>query len=308
MRKGIIFMIISCLTLLSTGCIKEEAVNTYKDKTSKKVISIPQKRENRIVNNFQRLIEKNVSEKEIIEFVNKNINNVSKINASDFVLGIEKIQNNNIKNCIYDFFEGDIQEKLIAQFRYDFTIDNMEDIEDEYVKNFIKKVRGKGYKVVMKEGAYYPIIDYEIYKQYSKYVTDDIKDYIYLMAKECNEISVSNKRINISWDELYKRAVESEKIMNKHSNSQKINEIKALYLYYVEIYINGTYNSPTFNYIDKKLRNEVKKSYLGLDYEESELGKIIKDYLKVLDKNNYKLTNEVKKYKSFILENLKEKI
>ncbi len=47
-----------------------------------------------------------------------------------------------------------------------------------------------GYKLIYEEGMFYPIIDYEFYKKYSNNVTDDIREYINVMAVESNEVAI----------------------------------------------------------------------------------------------------------------------
>jgi len=60
------------------------------------------------------------------------------------------------------------------------------EIEDEKVRELLSKTKNSGYRVETAEGMFFPVIDYEVYKKYSEYVTEDVKEYINIMAEESN--------------------------------------------------------------------------------------------------------------------------
>jgi len=52
---------------------------------------------------------------------------------------------------------------------------------------------------------FFPVIDYEVYKKYSEYVTEDVKEYINIMAEESNNPPAKDAALVVGWDEVLKR-------------------------------------------------------------------------------------------------------
>ncbi len=262
----------------------------------------------KVMNELEVIIEENASEKEVIEFVDDNIEGLNEENASKLVFRIEDVQIDNLEDRTNSFFEGEIQSKM-DKFDYTFTYEEMEKIDDRELKTFLQENRDSGYKVIMLEGSFYPIIDYDLYKKYKPYVTEEMKDYIDIQAVESNEISWNDAAIVISWDEVRNRALNHEKFINKYPDAQRIEKIKKQYLIYVMSYIYGANNTPAFDYGDNKLEEELKQSYLGLSInKDSRLYNALEEYIEILDQNDYELTEEVQNMRNEIFNNLQEEL
>jgi hypothetical protein len=61
-------------------------------------------------------------------------------------------------------------------------------------------------------------------------------------------------------------------------------------------------NTPAFDYMDERLNEELKESYFSLDLNDtdSKFIQTLKEYIELLEKNNYKLTDEVQEYRNGI--------
>lgn len=322
MKKNLLLVL--CLALLFTGCGKSEKLSNNKSDNKQeietKVTKESSKQEDtkikseeeqeKIINEFNSLMEGDVNEQQIIKFVDDNVSYLSKENASQIVLGIEEVQKKNLEKRIDDFFQGDIQERMSKEFDYRYSRDNIEDMKDAELKEYLLETINSGYKLIVPEGSYYPIQDYEIFKKYSKYVTDDVKDYIDLRALESNEASMVDAAIVISFDELFDRAIKSEEFIDNYPNYLRIDDIKQSYLFYVGSYLYGGNNTPAFDYMSNELNEIVKESYKAIDLnnQNSRLVKIIKEYLPILEANDYKLTDKVQKYRIDIMNKLKKEI
>ena len=64
------------------------------------------------------------------------------------------------------------------------------------------------------------------------------------MAIESENPFTVDAGLNVSWDEVYKRAVKSEKYLQSYPKSVKYKEIKQWYGWYAAAYIYGLDNSP----------------------------------------------------------------
>ncbi len=309
MKKKLIFFL--CIAFLFTGCAKNKGDSGQKSfNQSNQKAYLEAKQENEIMNTYNKLMQKNITEKEIIEFVNNNIVKVSKTNASRLVLGIEVIQKKNIDKRTDEFFKGNYQQQIAKEIDYPITSDKIEKIKDPDVKHFLKSIVDSGYGIIMKEEAYYPTIDYRFFKKYRSYVNFEVKDYIDIMAMGYKGISIADANLVSDWDEIFKRAIKCERFLENYPNSQKIKAIKEQYLLYVRSYLYGADNTPAFRYDNNGLNRGLKTSYLTLKSRDLDrkLGKIIREYLIIIRKNNYNLTDEVQKYRENIIHKLEREV
>lgn len=258
-----------------------------------------------ILDNLVDLANKNTSTDEVVKFVKDNISKVSKENASIMVSKLEEYQKKNLLKSEEKFSTSQaVQIKMSKVYKLDFDINKIDYIQDKELKDLLVEVRNSGYKIETAEGMYFPVLNYEIYKNYSIYVTEDLKDYIEIMAVESNKTPAKDGALMISWDELLQRALNQEKFINKYKNSIKINDIKELYKKYTTFVLYGTDNTPIFDYDTKILSPEAKVSYIKAikTNNNSKLLSNIKGLFNILEKNNYKFTDEVESYRKSILE------
>lgn len=308
-----------CIIILLAGCSSSETVykNTAKIQHNSNILSNESSQEQvEIMNEFSNLINtKNISEQKIIKFVDDNIKNISSDNASKLVLGIEEVQNKNYEKRINSFFSGNIQTKIAKAFADKNSINvldaikDLNNVKDDELKNYLSETLQCGYKIITTEGQYYPIQNYEYLKKYNNYVTDDIREYVDIKALDSTHPSTSDAGLVISWDEVFRRASKTENFLKKYPSSLKSKDIQQQYLFYAATYLYGTANSPSFDYINNKLSNEVLKSYIKVSSDKSlegNLVKITKNYLDILKRHNYKLTEEVENYRKNTLNNLEK--
>ncbi|CAH2214177.1 hypothetical protein [Tepidibacter aestuarii] len=300
-----------CATLLFTGCVKQQSAVENKEEIKQEVAGEFAKKseeeQSRIMDEFQKLIEGDMSEIEVMKFVNNNIDTMSKENASKLVLGIEKVQGERM----YKFFSDDIKEEL-QKLDYFVDLNKLEsyNIESKELKEFLTVAKKSGYKLIAPEGMYDLIKDYEFLKnEYSEYVTEEIADYLNIVAMESKEPLMDDGEVVISWDEVYKRLAASEKFLHDYPKSEKVEVIKPLYLDYVMSYLYGANNTPVFDYSMNQdeadtMNEKAKASYLSIDYKASSFGQLVKTYIEILEKNEFKLTDEVDEYRKGIYEKL----
>ena len=292
-----IALIIFCLSLVVTaGCAakKQTEHNNPKEPES-----------NTIMNEFQNVTQKDTSVEEVANFINNNISSVSKEDAAKMVDEFEKKQKNDLPQFEDMFNKDGIQNKINSEYK---AITAQSDIKDTQLKELLAKTKNSGYKVETAEGFFFPIINYGFYKNFSSYVTPDMKDYIDIMAEESNKVPAKDAALVIAWDEVLKRALNQEKFIDTHKDSMKVNEIKQLNKKYVTFALYGTNNSPLFSYDSKTLNPKAKEVYLNAvkNAGNSEFLKGLAGFLDVVKNNNYMLTDEVIKYRDNVSKKLGE--
>lgn len=262
----------------------------------------------KIMKDYQALLKNNDTLMEVVKFMDENISKVSTDNAAIMVDEFEKAQKQFISKLEDEFYKdnGAIQNKINELNKPGFDITKIEGIEDSELKALLIKTRDSGYKVETAEGMFFPIINYEFYKKYSDKVTPDIKEYIDLMAVESNNVPAKDAALVISWEEVLKRALNQEKYIAQYKNSTKIDEVKALYKKYLTFTLLGLNNTPLFSYDSKLMDPDARKAYENFlkDGKDSDFIKILNDYMELIKKNDYKLTDDLDKYRKDIIDNM----
>lgn len=262
--------------------------------------------ENKVMNEFQALLENNTALPEIIGFIDDNISAVSEENAIVMVDKLEELQNKLLPEMEEKFYDEDLQRKMSDAFMADFDISKIYEVEDAELKRLLSEAKESGYKVDTAEGMFFPVIDYEFYKKYAPYVTPDVKEYIDIMAAESNNAPARDAALVIGWDEVLERAIKQEKFIAQYKNSIKLDSVKELYKKYVTFTLFGLNNTPMFSYDAKAMDPEAKEAYMNILKSGGEGGyiKVISDFMNLLEKSDYKLTDEVAKFREGIIENL----
>lgn len=290
-------LIIFCLSLVvAAGCTAKKQAETNTPKEPGNSV---------IMNDFQALIQKDSDVAEVAGFINNNISSVSKEDASKMVDQLEKIQKKNLPQYENMFNEDGIQNKINSEQK---SITGQSDIQDAELKELLARTKNSGYKVETAEGFFFPIIDYGFYKNFSSFVTPDMKDYIDIMAVESDKVPAKDAALVIGWDEVLKRALSQEKFINTHKDSVKVNEIKQLYKKYVTFTLYGLNNTPLFRYDSKTIDPKAKEVYLDAvtNPGNSEFLKTLNEFLDFAKNSNYMLTNEAEKYRDNVIKKLGE--
>ncbi|MGI6778904.1 MAG: hypothetical protein ACOX7R_13115 [Acetivibrionales bacterium] len=276
--------------------------------TENSEINHDSKQEKGIMDEFNSLVDNRAGLNEIINFINENILLVSKENASAMVCRFEEVQENNLPELEKKYYADSIQEKLNDAYKPGYIIDinEIDSIDDKELKDLLVKTRDVGFKVETAEGMFFPIINYEFYKKYSSYVMEDIKEYIDIMAVESGKAPARDAALVIGWDEVLDRALIQEKFINQYTESERINDIRQLYEKYVRFALFGLNNTPLFNYDSLTMSDEAKSIYLEAveKQEESKLMEKLQGFIEILEKSNYRLTDEASEYRETVLENM----
>lgn len=292
------------LTVLS-GCASFGA-KSINETTQQKVSEPIVNKDKAIVDEFKQLTQRNdFTTEELIKFINEKISVVSPENASMMILILEKKQQLDLTKLEEKYGNDTIQEKIAKNFRGDFSESYINSIQDKVIKDLLLETKNKGFKIETAEGFYFPVIDYSFYRKYQSNVTSDIAAYITIMSVESDKVAVKDAGLMISWDEVVKRATNQEGFIKEFSNSAKKEDVKTLLKRYLIFALYGTNNTPLFSYEDKVMIPAAKKSYFETipnNGSEGSFSRIMSDYLTLVKKNDYKLTQEIDEYRKKAIE------
>lgn len=309
MLTGIFFVFL--LSVFLCGCSVNGQKNTGagdpKQGTNAGADGSREEQQKAIMKEFDALVAEGADLNGMIEFVNKNITLVSKADASQMVLKFEALQEKHMPSLENKYSNEDVQRKLSREHQPDFDINKIYDTTDPELKRLLAETKAAGFKVETAEGYFFPIVDYAYYKKYSPSVTADIRDYIDLMAVESDNVSVKDAALVVGWDEIMTRALSQEKFISQHKNSEKINKVKDLYKNYVIFALYGANNTPVFSYDSKTVVPDARSSYMETVAvnDGSKFRQIIGEFVALLKKNNFKLTEEVDSFRKKAVEDLR---
>lgn len=252
----------------------------------------------KIISDFDKLIEKNAMPDELIKYIDENLSKTAAPTMAVLLEKLEHVQKAYKEVATQYLFEGDGQQKLLEAFDSEEVLveDNIDKITDENFKSDILKIINGGYRFINLEGLYYPIIDFEYLKKYSDYIDKEYNDYINIRAEESNKVYARDAALILSWDELAARMINAEKYLTLYGKEtpRKI-EVGNLLLLYFASYLYGQNNTPTRDSTTNTVLEEVIESYTNTISKnpDSETVKIIEGYLAELESNDYLFNDDI---------------
>jgi hypothetical protein len=291
-----VFLIVGLLT----GCTSSQGPVALPDP----IVQEPQNDEAAIMDNYKRLVESATEPKAIFKFLDENAKVLSEENVALIINGIEKLQKEYLPKLDEKYNASpEIQTELAKIYLAKKDINDPKNIETEALKNLIDETMKSGYKVETAEGMFYPVINYSFYKDYSRYLPEDLNSYIEIMSVESDRVPAKDAALVIGWDELVERALKQEAFIKKYADSSKLPEVSELYKKYKTFTFLGLNNTPLFSYEGNVMVEGAKLAYENVDFttDDSQLKKDLKDFMILLVDSNYKLTPEIDKFRKDII-------
>lgn len=293
--------LIVIVILAVAGCSNKNA-SPAPEPAQQQAIQTKAIQETALMDNFKALLQKNeVTISEVMKYVDEHIVAVSPTNASTMVIELEQLQKNKLMKLQDKFGDSEaVQKALIPIYKNGLTSQGIGSIQNQEVKDLLVESQNSGYKIETAEGMYFPVIDYTAYKKYHNAVTPDIAAFIDIMAVEAEKTPIKDAALMISWSEIIKRAQAQERFIKDYGNSAKVEDMRQLLKRYSVFAMYGANNTPLFSYDTKQMVATAKSTYLAtaFDANQGAFSKMMKDYLVVLNKNDYQLTAEVQEYRN----------
>lgn len=258
----------------------------------------------KVMDEFKQLLENNSKPDTVIAFIDKNLPNITKESASVMVTSLEELQLKYLPQFEERYYGENIQKNMNKVYKPGFDLSKLEEIQDKELKELLSETRDMGYKVETAEGMYFPIMNYEYYKKYSSNVTEDIKDYIDIMAVETNKVPAKDAALVIGYDEVINRALKQEAFIKTYGSSAKAEDMKKLQKKYITFMLYGLNNTPLFSYETKVINPEAKAVYLNAvkNNKDSSLITMLGKYMDILAKTDYKFSEEADKFRKEVVQ------
>jgi len=243
----------------------------------------------KLVHEFKSMVESNNEPYTLVQFIDENIKNATEEEAAVMILILEEVQKEYIQKYTDELFMEDNQMELLKlsgteQF---FNEENIENIKNVKLKDIVERIFKGKYKLINMEGGFYPEIDYEKYKEYNRYLSDEIIGYIEIKALNSSKPAILDAEIAISFDEIGERLTQTEKYIQKYPQGVKFEDVLRIYSNYLRLYLEGSDNSPLYEYETKEIKEDIMKSYKKIKGNDRLItSKIISKYIDIIEHNN----------------------
>lgn len=262
----------------------------------------------RVYGNFMKMVDSGKKPFELIAYIDGEIEKVTVDRADEMILALEEVQyifedyyqqmffGNNADVKTYVNVQSDIYEA--AQEGMDFSIVGR--VSNGTLKSLLIEVFNSGYKLESKEGTVYSILDYAYLKKYSRFISQEVADYIDAMAMESDKYAASDGAVVIPWKELSERLLKLDKYMKTYKNFEKNANIRNLYYKYMQMFLIGLNNTPAYDYATKVYKDEVIKSFKDLtdNNKGTKSAEIVKEYQDIIQKSGNTFSREAQEYTS----------
>jgi len=301
-KKSIAFMlIVSILLLTLLAACGGEGVDKGNGELVDKVEPKPEvsieKDEEKIMKDFKTMVKSDNEPFVLVKFIDENIDKVKIENATEMIKELEEVQEGYIERYTEKLFMEEHQMELLtlsevqhseAKIEDYLFFDNskIEEIKNGNLKELVNNIMEGKYKLINMEGAFYPIIDYEALKIYNDNISDEMKEYIDLKSMDSSMPTILDAGLVISFDQLAERLVKTENYILKYPNSIKYEEILRLYGVYLKFYLEGSSNTPIYDYESKEIKDEVLSSYKKVrNMDETVTSKVVSKYIDIIGEN-----------------------
>lgn len=298
------FMVLGCSIMLvtGTGLAIEEPQQAY---------ALQAEKQTNVYNHFQSLIRKPSTLGQARKYLINHIDEAGRWHATVMVLQLENALKAELDRSRERLYTEEFRQAMDAAYlksglTYTALLKN---ITNKKLYAQLVTYRDQGYSIRTSEGVYYPVIHYEGFKLFKPYVSNDIADYIGIMAAESNKGTISDAALTISWKELLSRALDMEKFMDRHQVSNRREAVKLKLWGAKARLLYGSSNTPAYDNTvygePAVLDSELRKAYedaVANGTGSSGLLQMIEQLLKLLDNNGNQLTEEVQSFIDSYLE------
>ncbi|MEA4813989.1 MAG: hypothetical protein VB112_03635 [Oscillospiraceae bacterium] len=305
-KRAALTIAAAALICLCAGC--GAASNTAEQGSQTAQSAASDAEQTKMLEGFRTLLSKSGAEKDALAEMSEDMPSLSKENAAVMLLAFEDYQEDALAQ--EPLISDALAEKLRASAEMPYSeadLNDPEKIKDEDAKAEVQAIVDRGYKIIVPEGMYQAIINYSVYRQFESSVTDDMAAYIEIEAEESDNRTLEDAGIIIPISDVYERACACEDFLALWPQSQRAETVSGLYKMYVDSYFYGQNNTPAFDYETNALNQEFRDSYETAAEDDTAIGKAVAEYLKVLEKSGYKLTDDVSEYRGNLVAGIEGK-
>lgn len=268
MKKRLCLLLLVVFVLFVCGC-KERSYDNGDENTTEPTENTPK------------------VHKDLKEYIKENINTSNKKENTNLLMNLEDALTENLSVVENIVLQEDIQNYLLNNFEKTIlTEEDLETIENDDIKNELKKIYKSGYFVLKMGVNYLPAIDYRSFLIAEDELDDDVKEYYALKAHGVVNPVLASGKVLIKPVEILKRINNIENFIKKYPDFPRNNDFTVRYQSWLYLLLTGTTLNPIVdenNHLTPDYAELVKATENPVTMAESG----IKEGYELLQKTNY---------------------
>lgn len=268
MKKRLCLLLLIVFVLFVCGC-KERSYNNGGENTTEPTENTPK------------------VHKDLKEYIKENINTSNKKENTNLLMNLEDALTENLSVVENIVLQEDIQNYLLNNFEKTIlSEEDLETIENDDIKNELKKIYKSGYFVLKMGVNYLPAIDYRSFLIAEDELDDDVKEYYALKAHGVVNPVLASGKVLIRPVEILKRINNIENFIKKYPDFPRNNDFTVRYQSWLYLLLTGTTLNPIVdenNHLTPDYAELVKATENPVTMAESG----IKEGYELLQKTNY---------------------
>lgn len=248
----------------------------------------------KIILNFNNLLEAKANPEELVDYTNENIDKVSVIDGNYMVAELEKALESfldQVKNNINKLDENNELVGIIGNEVY-LSQDNLAMIKNDELREEVSKVINSKYKLSNNKGEVEPKIDYEDFKKYNENISPELAEYIEIRSRDLQK-SIKSEA---PYEELAEQILKIEEYIKQHSEGQRYEEVLKMYRSKLISYLRGIDNYPIYSEETGKIQDEILENYKKTsNTKDTVTGFIVRKHIEKIEEAEYKINDNIKK-------------
>lgn len=283
MLKKIAMIVLLCVLVLNvSACTQKKPAAPVADNANTL-------QKEQIIKDAKALVSQNEEPEKMVALIQANIQFAGKDGAEIMISGLEQLQESHLSEYTDLLLEEGNQKILMETVQDLNNPSTYESMGNTDLAALLGKLKKSGYRFENFEGSWYPILDYSSYRQYLSYLSEELKEYIALMATESDKVTMKDAAIVIDLEDLAKRLILAETYIVKNGGSPRIDRVKETYAGYLWNFIGGANNTPIYDYETKAIKPEVRDAYEKFSRENPDLvsTKAVRNWLTILREGKF---------------------
>lgn len=262
-----------------------------------------------ILSDFQEKVEESLADAE--DMIDSNLEELSEIEMDEMVSKLMTRTEEELEDIEQEIRAIDTEDELYDKFGGEVYIreDQIDEIENDELREKLESLYSQNYRMINLEGDYYPVVNYQAFKKYDQYVSDEVREYVDLKARDANDPAAIDGEIYISYDELADRIVATENYIKKYGEGDRYGEAINMYRNKLSMYLIGLPNSSISEENSDMIREDLMDSYRETALnEDSSTGFVVGKYINMINQNEGIVDGELLSQGQMLIEEATELI
>jgi hypothetical protein len=253
--------------------------------------------ENELRNNFEKLKSGEKDPGKILKFLKENISDADQALADEIIYFNFNVSESTLEKFTDNYADSEIQNAIYSEFNGSTDLEELKTSQNRKLAIIAQETIDRNYKLFSVEGFVAPLVDYKAYSIYRQYLSKEMNDYMDILQAESDMPSAVDAGLTISLEDFVGRIMAAYEFVDNYPSSKMLEQIKNMRSGKIWIYFAGIDNTPVFDFDNIILPGRLKNfQETETKLENTDFGELLKEYLDLLEKENYTRTQKINDY------------